>query len=440
MKRKAIAIMALAMALTAAADGLQGKWNGALQAGGMKLRLAVNVRADSTATLDSPDQGAFGLPAQVLFLSADSLSLSLPRLQASYNARLTDGMLKGTFRQGMLSLPLDMEKAQLERPQTPRPPFPYDTEEVRIPNEKGGVTLAGTLTVPEDFDPATTPVAVMVTGSGLQNRDEELFGHRPFAVIADYLARQGIATLRYDDRGKGASTGDGTAATTSDFASDALASVDALRQRGCKRVGILGHSEGAAIAFQLAARKVPDFIVAIGAPGVQGYEILVDQSRRAMADHGVPADMLDRYSEALAAMYRAKISGGAQAAQTAVKEATAAWPQDAANDRLKAILLQVACSANPWLEEFMAYDPHADIAAVGCPALVVYGSLDTQVPPEQNAPAAQANPAVTVKTYPGLNHLMQTATTGKVSEYEEITETFSPTVLADIAAFINSLK
>ena len=154
MRRIAIAIVALATALGAAADGLRGKWNGTLQAGGMKLRLSVNVRADSTATLDSPDQGAFGLPAQVQHLGADSLSLALPQLQASYNARLKDGRLCGTFRQGMLSLPLDMERAQLERPQTPMPPFPYVTEEVVIPNASAGVTLAGTLTLPENFDPA----------------------------------------------------------------------------------------------------------------------------------------------------------------------------------------------------------------------------------------------------------------------------------------------
>lgn len=440
MRRIAIAIVALATALGAAADGLRGKWNGTLQAGGMKLRLSVSVRADSTATLDSPDQGTFGLPAQVQHLGADSLSLALPQLQASYNARLKDGRLCGTFRQGMLSLPLDMERAQLERPQTPMPPFPYVTEEVVIPNASAGVTLAGTLTLPENFDPAQTPVVVMVTGSGLQNRDEELFGHRPFAVIADYLARHGIASLRYDDRGKGASTGDGAAATTTDFASDARAAIEALRSRGCKRVGILGHSEGAAIAFQLAAKKVPEFIVAIGAPGVQGYEILVDQTRRAMADSGVAADMLDRYCEALTAMYRARISDGADAAKAAVLKATASWQQDGANDQLKAILMQLADNGNPWLDEFMAYDPRADIAATACPALAIYGSLDTQVPPAQNAPAAQANHAVAVKTYPGLNHLMQSAKTGKVSEYEELSETFSPTVLADIATFINSLE
>ena len=173
---------------------------------------------------------------------------------------------------------------------------------------------------------------------------------------------------------------------------------------------------------------------------MQGYEILVDQTRRAMADSGVPADMLDRYCEALTAMYRARISDGADAAKAAVLKATASWQQDGANDQLKAILMQLADNGNPWLDEFMAYDPRADIAATACPALAIYGSLDTQVPPAQNAPAAQANHAVAVKTYPGLNHLMQSAKTGKVSEYEELSETFSPTVLADIATFINSLE
>ena len=280
MKKLFLTLVLAFIGMTAFAQNISGTWNGELVAGIQKIPLVLNLTAEGKCTLDSPQQGAKGIPANVDFLSADSLKVSVNSLNASYAAHLENGELKGVFTQNGFKLPLNLkpgEPAKAIRPQTPQLPYPYETEEVTFTNDKAGATLAGTLTVPAD----AKCVLLMVTGSGAQNRDEEVFEHKPFAVIADRLARAGIATLRYDDRATGKSVGGMDAnVTTKDFADDALAGIEWLRHSGrFKKVGILGHSEGGSIAFMLGAQKKVDFIVSLAGPAVTGDSILLAQNK-----------------------------------------------------------------------------------------------------------------------------------------------------------------
>ncbi len=390
------------------AQAIDGDWTGRLElGGGRSLKLVLHVKADSgIVKMDSPDQGAYGLGCQTVHMGSDSINFRIPNLAMTYEGRVKEGRLGGTFRQGGVTLPLAFERGLVKprRPQTPHPPFPYATEEVRVSNEAGGAVLAGTLTLPEGYSPAT-PVVVMVSGSGAQDRDEALFDHKPFAVIADHFARNGIASLRYDDRGYGQSTGNRTLATTEDYAGDAQAVVDWVRkQHRFGKTGILGHSEGGIIAYMLGASEDgPDFIVSIAGPSVNGAEILDYQNKVALMNRGVP----EAQAEKIAVEARQRIE-----ADTTMK----------------------------WMNYFLTYDPSVDLKRLRVPALIIYGERDRQVPPSLNYERAKSlAPEAVVKCYPELNHLMQHALTGNVEEYVEIEETISPQVLEEIASFITHL-
>ncbi len=392
---------------------LLGSWSGKLKIGVMSLTIVLHLeQADGyvVATLDSPDQGAKGIGCFKEYLSDDSLAIKVEHLNMAYRAKLKDGQLDGIFMQNGMSLPLVLTKGvkEVKRPQMPKPDFPYQTEEVTFKNEADGATLAGTLSYPTGYDPASKkkPVVVLlVSGSGQQNRNEELMGHSPFLVIADYLARRGIATLRYDDRATAASHGgDVKNATTEDFMRDAAAGIEFLRGRKAfKRVGCLGHSEGGAIAFMLASRKKVDFIISLAAPGVKGDTLSAAQSNRIMELMGQPALM--------------------------TVERTHKEP---------------SITSNPWLRWFMDYDPSDDIRNSRCPVFALNGDRDCQVISSQNLTAIQRllprSKKNLVKEYPGLNHLFQHCTTGLPTEYADIEETISPEVLQDIVEWVSRLK
>lgn len=401
-KRLLIAAFA-AFALQASAQTISGTWNGELNAGIQKIPLVLNLTADGKCTLDSPQQGAKGIPADIVFISADSLNVSLKALNASFAGKLQDGELKGVFTQHGFKLPLNLkpgERAAAKRPQTPKPPYPYQREEVSFINAQAGATLAGTLTLPQD----ARCVVLMVTGSGQQNRDEELFEHKPFAVIADFLARQGIATLRYDDRATGASVGgEVKSATTRDFMGDAAAGLDFLRSRKTfDKVGILGHSEGGTIAFMLGAQQKPDFVISLAGPGVKGDTLLAAQANRILALHGMPESMtVEKYRQ------------------------------------------QQSIQSVPWIKWFMDYDPTDDIRRTHCPVMAINGDRDCQVISSQNLtairqllPPSEKN---LIKEYPGLNHLFQHCQTGLPTEYGVIEETISQEVLKDIADWLKQV-
>jgi pimeloyl-ACP methyl ester carboxylesterase len=295
----------------------------------------------------------------------------------------------------------------VKRPQTPQQPYPYTTEEVTFRNEKDGATLAGTLTWPIGYDPKShkkPTVVLLVTGSGQQNRDEEIFEHKPFLVIADYLARQGIASLRYDDRATGASFGgDIASATTEDFSRDAAAGLKFLRgMKAFSKVGLIGHSEGGAIAFILGAKGMTDFIVSMAGPGVKGDTLLVMQQNRV-------AELMGITTKTSIAQLRK-------------------------NEQLL---------KTPWFRWFIDYDPSADIKSTHCPVFAINGNRDCQVISQQNLTAIEQllpkTKMTRVKEYPGLNHLFQHCSTGNTNEYRQIEETISAEVLSDIAEWIKGL-
>lgn len=393
------------------AQGIKGSWKGELDFVSSKLAVVFHFDGD-VCTMDSPDQGAKDIPAEVGFVSADSVSISNRQLDMAFSGKLRDGKIVGRFSQRGLSMPLVLTPGEFvrNRPQTPEPPFPYRLEDVSFSN--GDAVLSGTLVYPEGWNGRKkVPVALMVSGSGLQNRDEELFGHKPFLVIADYLARNGIATLRYDDRGAGASTGDAANATTEDFMKDAAAGLDYLRSLGkFRKIGVIGHSEGGGIAFMLASRGRTDFIVSLAGPGVQGDSILLLQNLNALRQAGSP--------------------------MTVTKEFVRA---------------SVKSQNSPWLDYSMDYDPADDINGIRCPALILNGDRDVQVEAAVNIPSIESNlprnrrgkyvsKHTEVKVYPSLNHLFQHCVTGQPFEYKDIEETVAPEVLEDISRWIAKLK
>ena len=418
MKKTIITILLTVVALTGSAQvqpttALLGSWSGKLKIGSMSLTIVLHLeQADGyvKASLDSPDQGAKGISVFKEYLSDDSVAVKVESLDVTYRAKLKDGKLDGKFTQRGFTFPLVMTKGvpEVKRPQMPQPPFPYETEEVTFKNEIDGATLAGTLTWPVDYIPKSKKkpmVVLFVSGSGQQNRDEELFEHKPFLVIADYLARHGIATLRYDDRATGQSVGgDVKNATSEDFARDAAAGIRFLRsKRAFSKVGILGHSEGGLIAFMLGAQKKTDFIVSLAGPGVQGDTLLTTQGNRIMLLSGqLPTMTVKKYRQ------------------------------------------QEAVQQTPWIRWFIDYNPSDNIRKTLCPVFALNGDRDCQVISSQNLTAIERLlPKSTqnqIKEYPGLNHLFQHCTTGLPTEYGEIEETISPEVLKDIAKWINSLK
>ena len=407
----ALAVMA-GQAQVNPTTALEGSWSGKLKVGAMSLTLVLHLeQADGyvKASLDSPDQGAKGISAYKEYLSDDSVAIKVESIGATYRAKLKDGKLDGTFSQSGMTFPLEMTKGvtKVKRPQEPKAPYPYETEEVTFKNEVDGATLAGTLTWPVGYDKNAKKkpmVLLFVSGSGQQNRDEELMNHKPFLVIADYLARNGIATLRYDDRATGKSTGgDVKNATSEDFARDAAAGLEFLRsKKAFSKVGILGHSEGGTIAFMLGAQKKVDFIVSLAGPSIKGDTLLAAQSNRILSFSGMPANVtVKKYRQTASA---AKI---------------------------------------PWLDWFTNYDPTDNIRQTRCPVFALNGNYDCQVISSLCLPAFQKllppSKKNLIKEYPGLNHLFQHSTTGLPTEYGSIEETISPEVLSDIAAWIKQL-
>ena len=428
-RKSIISVAAILCAASLAAQS--GPWTGKLKLQGSELTLIFNIDGESS-TLEVPAQGAKDIPVEVSLGTSGSLTLGVPSINASFRGLRLGNVIAGTFTQNGMSFPLTLSAGRpvINRPQTPAGPFPYTTEEVVFTN--GDARLSGTLTLPEGCS-ETTPALVMVTGSGLQNRDEEILGHKPFAVIADALARAGIATLRYDDRGAGESTGDVINCTTDDFKDDALAGIRLLRSR-FGRVGVLGHSEGGSIALMLAEDGQADFVISLAGMVISGAQTLLWQNRHALLKAGVPETETDAYCSLLAEAFSA---------------AAASEPLPTGEDRdLAPALLQNyrAVSAQlqmPYMRRFVGLDVSERLAAVRCPVLAFGGTKDTQVECSANLSALRdglpANPATSIREMPGLNHLLQHCVTGETGEYGEIEETISGEVLSEMALWVNEL-
>ena len=453
MKKILFNLLLLSPTICANAQSILGTWNGKITFGPQSLPLVLHLSQENghhKCLLDSPDQGAKGIPATIDFLSTDSLAIRVPAIGASFTGKMKEGLLKGSFCQSGLRIDLQLKPGDFfrERKQTPKMPLAYATEEVTFENPKDHAVLSGTISYPTTYTPSKeTPVVLFVTGSGPQNRDEEIMGHKPFAVIADYLAQNGIASLRYDDRGYGKSTGDTNHATSYTLMTDALAGIRYLKSTGkFGKIGIIGHSEGGLIAFMSAATspKEVDFIISLAGTAVRGSEILVRQNEVLLSSNPATRSFSEDYVKVLTKVL-SHISQG-QSVENALETVNQYCKDAGAN--LPEVALQnlqgVLTSCSPWMKYFVSYDPTEVISETTCPVMAVNGEKDTQVDADINLAALRrhlpANTSHLLKSYPNLNHLFQHCTTGLVNEYGSIEETFSPEVLEDIARWIEGLK
>jgi pimeloyl-ACP methyl ester carboxylesterase len=430
-----------------------GDWVGTLAVGGTDLRVVFRVKQDAqgglTGTMDSPDQGATGIPIGRILIDADTLRLEVPSIAGRYAGVLSDNAqaLEGQWVQGGQRLSLRLERTEkapsVRRPQEPTAPYPYASETVTFRNEAAGVTLEGTLTRPETDSPA--PGVVLVAGSGPTDRNATIMGHKPFHVLADALTRRGIAVMRFDERGVGQSGGTQEGATTADLAGDVEAAVRALARRSntqADQIGIVGHSEGGIIAPMVAAQTDQvAFLVLLAAPGLPGDAILASQLDRRIREQGG-----NRRTRAL--------QRGTQ------KRIFEVLKQDADSaeiaSRLRKIMIQsrgisgedridreVERLMDPWLRFFIEHDPRTPLRQVEVPVLALAGAKDQQVAPDTNQAAiaealdASGRSDVTIRMLDGLNHLFQTAETGAPSEYGRIEETFNPKAIDVIAGWID---
>ena len=411
------------------ANAQEGAWNGELDVMGSKLPLVFNFSPNG-CTMDSPSQNAKGIPAEKTVTDDGTIKVTVGMIGATFEGKMADGEIKGTFTQNGYPLPLTLKAGKLavKRPQTPVPPFPYKEESVSFTN--AGYTFNGTLTLPENYT-KDTPVVLMVTGSGQQNRDEELFEHKPFAVIADALARQGIASLRYDDRGWGDASVKFMNFTTDDFRQDAAAALPLLRKR-FNKVGILGHSEGGTIAMMLAAEGKTDFIVSLAGMAISGKETLVMQNRQAMSAIGLPKETVDTYCNSISKALD-EIASGKKASEINI---------DGMPEALKPITIKSLQQADtPYIRHFLNVDVSELLSKIKCPVLALNGTKDTQVDCTANTIQLErglTNCKHTIKKVDGVNHLFQHCTTGNVVEYQQIEETIAPEVLQTITGWINS--
>lgn len=447
-----------------AEDGaVLGTWQGTLDVGAAKLRLAFNFQANAegklAATLDSIDQGVKGIAVDEVSFADKKLTLAIESLGVRYEATLDDrNEIDGTFTQSGASFPLKLTKAdkpvEMRRPQTPQPPFPYREVRAKFASQAAGVELAGTLTLPGASGGGPFPAVVLITGSGPQDRDESLLGHKPFLVLADYLTRRGIAVLRYDDRGTGQSTGDFSAATSEDFAGDALGAVAWLKARDDidrRNIGLAGHSEGGLIA-PLASVRSHDvaFLVLLAGPGVTGKEILATQSRDILKAMGASEAALARQlgqSQAIIdiAIEETDFAIAKQRIDKAIAAEIAALPEDqrqAAQNNAAALDAQIKQLMSPWFRFFLIHDPAPVLKKVTRPVLAINGEKDLQVAAARNLAVieqslrAGGNRHVTVRELAGLNHLFQKSETGAPSEYALIEETMNEAALQTIGDWI----
>jgi uncharacterized protein len=429
---------------------IDGTWAGVIDTGTSKLRIVFHITntADGlAATIDSPDQGAKGLPVTIVTRNGSALKLELKQAGAVFEGKIDDNLttIDGTWSQGGGSVPLIVKRAtdtaQLERrrPQNPIKPYPYRDEDVSYANKVANITIAGTLTIPTGNGPF--PAVLLIAGSGRNNRDESLAGHSPFLVLSDYLTRKGIVVLRADKRGVGKSGGDYATATTSDFAADAEAGVAYLGSRpevDRHKIGLIGHSEGGVIAPMVAAANPSvAFIVMMAGPGVPGADIIVEQTLRIVEASGKSHEEAEKDAaeerKILALVEQEK--DDAELAKKLRDVLGGQIPEATLNNQIKTL-------SSPWYREFIQYDPATALRKVTCPVLALIGEKDLQVPPDQNLPAirkileSSGNKNFEVDELPGLNHLFQPAKTGAPSEYGEIELTISPIALEKISSWI----
>jgi pimeloyl-ACP methyl ester carboxylesterase len=460
MKKATFLFLMSLLSIAAFAQDITGHWNGVLKVSGIQLRVVFNItKTDTgyTSTMDSPDQGAKGIPVTSTSFENSILNLKVSNAGIEYKGEYNADSITGTFTQRGQSFAMNLkrdniEKPKLIRPQEPIKPYPYYSEEVTFRNEKANILLAGTLTLPAKE--GNFPVVVLITGSGPQNRDEELLGHKPFLVLSDYLTRNGIAVLRFDDRGVAKSEGDFKTATSLDFASDVEAAVSYLKTRkeiDKKKIGLIGHSEGGIIAPMVASKsKDVNFIVLLAGTGIPGNQLLLLQAEMIGRASGVSESDLQKTLEINSAVFDIVIKSNNN--DTLRKELTGFLVQklEESTDSQKPagisdidfVKPQVDQISSPWMQYFIKYNPAPTLEKVKCRVLALNGEKDLQVPANENLPVIKAallkggNKNVTTKEFPNLNHLFQECKTGLPAEYSQIEQTISPVVLEKIVRWI----
>ena len=442
--------------------GIEGIWVGTLSVSGQKLRIVFKISREDEdsykATMDSPDQGAVDIPVSSVRLDGNRVTLELQIANAVFEGTIDPEKekIEGEWKQGGLTLPLNLERTEetpeLKRPQHPEPPYPYKEEGVIYRNDKAGVILAGTLTYPQKGGPF--PAVLLITGSGPQDRNETVAGHKLFLVIADHLTRQGLAVMRVDDRGVGGSTGNLIDSTSEDLAGDVLAGVEFLKNHGnidSKKIGLLGHSEGGVIA-PLAASQSEDvaFIVLLAGTGITGEEILYAQAALIAEASGVSQEYIAQNMATQKKIFEVlKKEKNPPAAEeqlrSILKESFASLDkqtQKSMGNIEARIQAEIDKVNNRWWRFFLTFDPTTALRKVRCPVLALNGKKDLQVPYQQNLQAIEGalrsggNKDFTTKTLSDLNHLFQHAETGSPAEYATIDETISPAVLELISGWV----
>jgi len=442
--------------------GIEGIWEGTLKIPGGELRIVFKIskNPDGTqiATLDSPDQGAIDIPIEEVFFKDNTLRLEVKSVGGVFEGKVSEDFLviEGEFKQSGQTLPFTVkwvDKAvEILRPQEPKKPYPYIEKKVAYTNLNAGVKLAGTLTLPSDK--GVFPAVLLITGSGPQDRNETIYNHRPFMVLADYLTRQGIAVLRVDDRGVGESTGDFSQATSEDFSSDVIAGVEYLntyKEIDSKKIGLIGHSEGGIIAPMVAVKSSDvAFIVLMAGTGLTGEEILYLQGALISRAMGVSEEDIAKnrqFNEKIFSLV--KEENDEKTIEEKLRQMFMAdWvdlneeEKSRIGDPEVFLKAQLQSLLSPWLKFFLTYNPKPTLSKVKCPVLAINGEKDLQVPPKENLSAIEealkvgGNQNYTIKELPNLNHLFQTAQTGLPAEYVKIEETISPVALKIIGDWI----
>lgn len=456
-------IMAIVVSLSVSyADSrITGHWEGQIDIPGQPITVKVDLTvndSDWSGTIDIPTQGAKGLPLSDIHVVEEDegvhVKFSIRGIPGNptFDGKLQDGAISGRFSQGGATFGFQLSRESVKgpaRPQEPKPPFPYKIEEVAFQN--GAVNLAGTLTLPQGNGPF--PTVLLISGSGLQDRDETLVGHKPFWVLADHLSRAGIAVLRVDDPGIGKSTPHPKPPTTADFATDVEAGVAFLKQENrIGSVGLIGHSEGGLIAAIVASRSNDvNFVVLMAGPGVPGAELLRKQNERIFDAAGIAGErkrnlltLLDRLFTLLTSEDIAEDERQQKVSEIVRKQLEINGTPPAQQDEAQVQML-VEQSLTPWMRYFLTFDPRPALEKIRVPVLALNGELDVQVDAEQNLTAIATalerggNQNVTVHRLPEHNHLFQRARTGLMNEYGAIEETLSPKVLDLIRDWVLSV-
>ena len=452
---------ALAVVAQVPTRNVEGNWLATLDVNGVNLRIVLKIQKSATgytAKFDSLDQGATDLPVDSVVLDGNKLGFAAGQFGVNYEGTLNEAgdEVSGTFKQGPGSMPLNFKRVaeipKFNRPQDPKKPYPYDEQEVSYRNEKDNIKITGTLTLPRGG--GKYPAVLLITGSGSQDRNETVSGHRPFLVLSDYLTRNGIAVLRVDDRGVGGTDPGSLSATSENYSEDVLAGVNFLKQRkeiDPKMIGLIGHSEGGMIAPIVATRTNDvSFIVLLAGLGQRGEDVIYTQIELIHKAQGTHVDTT-RHTLALARKIHAivKAETDDKRIEPRINEDIAAYDRTLGD--LQKQLFQPAAAGlkafipmykSQWYRYFIMFDPQPVLKNVKVPVLALNGELDLQVAWKENLDLigaglkAGGNQNVTIKSFPKLNHLFQTSQTGLLSEYAQIEETMAPEVLKTVSDWI----